>query len=136
MITLDDLRGHWRLEREIEDLSAGLTGQLSGAAVWRDDEAGLIHEESGLLEFGDAAPMQAERRYLWRQDGDDLAVFFEDGRPFHRIGPGRLRDRHDCPPDIYDVTYAFGETGAFSTTWRIIGPRKDLMTRSHYTPMR
>jgi hypothetical protein len=63
-------------------------------------------------------------------------VFFEDGRPFHRIGPGRLRDRHDCPPDTYDVTYVFSENGAFSTTWRVIGPRKDLMIRSHYTPMR
>jgi hypothetical protein len=135
MIALADLRGHWRLEREIEDLSAGLTGQLAGAAIWRADDAGLIQEETGLLEFGGARPVQADRRYLWRVEGDGLAVLFEDGRPFHRIGPGRLSDRHDCPPDTYDVTYVFGETGVFSTTWRVIGPRKDLIIRSHYTPM-
>lgn len=135
MITLDDLRGTWRLSREIDDLRAGLTGRLTGEAGWRADGMGLIQEERGLLRLGDAPPMQAERRYLWRADGDGLAVFFEDGRPFHRIGPGRLRDRHACPPDTYDVTYVFGENGAFSTTWRILGPRKDLMIRSHYTPM-
>ena len=134
MITLDDLRGHWRLEREIEDLSAGLTGTLAGAAVWRDHAGGLIQEETGTLEFADAPPMQAERRYLWRAEGDGLAVFFADGRPFYSIAPGRLKDRHSCPPDIYDVAYVFSDNGAFSTDWRVIGPRKDLIIRSHYAP--
>jgi hypothetical protein len=67
-----------------------------------------VQEEAGTLHYGDAPPIRAERRYLWRAEGDGLAVFFEDGRPFHRVGPGRLSDRHDCAPDTYDVTYLFG----------------------------
>ena len=133
MITLDDLRGTWRLSREIDDLRAGLTGRLTGEAGWRADGMGLIQEERGLLRLGDAPPMQAERRYLWRADGVALAVFFEDGRPFHSLAPGRLCDRHECPPDTYDVTYRLHGSGAFSTEWRVTGPRKDLVIRSDYT---
>jgi hypothetical protein len=61
-------------------------------------------------------------------------VFFDDGRPFHRIGPGRLSDRHLCDPDTYDVTYTFEENGAFTTLWAVTGPRKDHLIRSRYSP--
>lgn len=133
MITLRDLAGQWILERWIDDRRAGLAGRLSGTCVWRPDAPGLVQEETGVLHYGDAPPIRAERRYLWRTSGDGLAVFFEDGRPFHTIGPGRLSDRHDCPPDTYEVTYLFDGSRAFSTTWRVTGPRKDQLIHSNYT---
>jgi hypothetical protein len=135
MIGLAALEGDWRLSREIEDRRAGLTGRLEGSSTWRPDAAGLVQEEAGLLRYGDAPPMQAARRYLWRTEGDGLAVFFEDGRPFHRIGPGRHADTHLCAPDTYEVAYLFGEGRAFSTVWRVTGPRKDLLIRSAYSPV-
>jgi hypothetical protein len=107
VITLADLEGRWSLERRIDDRRAGLTGRLEGTCTWRPDAAGLVQEEAGTLHYGDAPPIRAERRYLWRAEGDGLAVYFEDGRAFHRLGPGRVSDRHDCAPDTYDVAYVF-----------------------------
>ncbi|GAA5067967.1 DUF6314 family protein [Roseibacterium beibuensis] len=134
MIALADLVGRWQLSRVIEDARAGLTGHLEGRAVWRPDGDGLRQEESGLLHYGAAAPMRAERVYLWRAEGTDLAVFFEDGRPFHRIGPGRAGDRHWCDPDTYDVTYDFTDWPRWGSVWRVSGPRKDLIIRSRFVP--
>jgi hypothetical protein len=133
VIALADLEGRWSLERRIDDRRAGLRGRLSGTSVWRADAGGLVQEETGTLHYGDATPIRAERRYLWRADGDGLAVFFDDGRAFHRVGPGQLHDRHDCAPDTYDVTYLFDDWPVFSTTWHVTGPRKDHVIHSLYT---
>ena len=133
MISLADLAGRWALDRRIDDRRAGLTGRLSGTCVWRAEGEGFVQHETGVLHYGDAPPIRAERRYLWRAEGDGLAVFFEDGRPFHRLGPGRTSDRHVCTPDTYDVTYVFDGVDAFSTTWVVTGPRKDQLIHSLYT---
>jgi hypothetical protein len=133
VITLADLEGRWSLERRIDDRRAGLTGRLEGTCTWRPDAAGLVQEEAGTLHYGEAPPIRAERRYLWRAEGDALAVYFEDGRAFHRLGPGRVSDRHDCAPDTYDVAYVFESVSMFSTTWRVTGPRKDMVIHSLYT---
>ena len=61
---IEELRGLWHLSRVIEDVRAGVTGRLEGEAVWRADADGLVQEERGTLRYGDAAPMQASRRYL------------------------------------------------------------------------
>jgi hypothetical protein len=133
VITLAGLEGRWTLERQIDDRRAGLTGWLTGTCLWRRDAGGLVQEETGTLQYGCAPSIRAERRYLWREEGEGLAVFFEDGRQFHKLGPGRLTDRHDCAPDTYDVTYVFDGADAFSTTWRVTGPRKDQVIHSLYT---
>jgi hypothetical protein len=133
VITLGDLEGRWALKREIHDRRAGLTGRLTGTCTWRRDAEGLVQEEAGTLHYGDAPPIRAERRYLWRAVGEGLAVFFEDGRPFHRVGPGCLSDRHDCAPDTYVVTYLLDNWPTFSTTWVVTGPRKDQFIHSLYT---
>jgi len=133
VITLAELEGHWTLTRRIDDRRAGLTGRLIGTCLWRRDAAGLVQEEIGTLHYGCAPPIRAERRYLWREVGVGLAVFFEDGRPIYDLAPGRLSTRHDCAPDTYDVTYVFDGSFSFSTTWRVTGPRKYQFIHSTYT---
>lgn len=132
MIRLDDLEGVWALSREIEDRRDGRTGRLEGEVTWRPVPEGLVQEERGWLRLGDGPEMAAHRRYLWSAEGESLVVRFEDGRPFHRLGPGRLSDTHLCPPDIYDVDYRFEGARTFSTRWRVSGPRKDLVIRSRF----
>lgn len=134
MIALSDLEGGWRLTRRIEDFRAGLVGTLEGTCHWLPDEDGLRQEEQGLLRFGQAAPMQATRVYLWRQDGADLVVFFEDGRPFHRLSD-RLSDRHLCDPDTYDVAYDMARWPDWTQSWRVTGPRKDARILSRFQPL-
>ncbi len=135
MIGLSDLEGLWRLTRTIEDARAGITGHLEGTSRWLRDGDGLRQEEAGVLRYGDAAPMQAARVYLWRDTAAGLAVYFEDGRAFHELGAGRLEDRHWCDPDTYDVRYDFGRWPDWTQSWRVTGPRKDARITSRFQPL-
>jgi len=131
---LEEFEGRWRLEREIDDAKAGQTARFSGEAVFRADDGGLILDEDGELTLAGQPPMRASRRYLWRAQGEDIAVFFHDGWPFHLIGPGaRPEAGHDCPPDVYQVRYDFRRWPEWRAEWRVRGPRKDYVMRSFYT---
>ncbi|OAN84345.1 hypothetical protein A8B78_07325 [Jannaschia sp. EhC01] len=132
MRQLADLEGRWRVLRDIDDRRAGLTGRFEGEALWSPDADGLTQTEAGVLRYATAAPMQATRRYLWREDGDGLHVFFDDGRPFHTVPAQGQEALHDCPPDIYRVRYTFAEN-AFTTVWHVTGPRKDAVLTTYFT---
>ncbi|SDD60833.1 hypothetical protein SAMN05421538_10239 [Paracoccus isoporae] len=122
--------GHWHLTREI---SGG--GRFDGVAVIAPDGAGgAVYDEEGVLSLPGQPPFQATRRYLWRQEGDGIAVCFADGRFFHRFDPAMPapQARHLCPPDLYDVTYDFTDWPRWSALWRVEGPRKSYVMRSDY----
>lgn len=132
---IEDFAGEWLLERRISDLRQGLTGELQGRASVVQDGGGLWrYREEGLLRYGDAAPVQAVRVYLWRQQGALIAVAFDDGRPFHAFDPNAAapRAQHDCAPDLYDVRYDFGAWPAWRAVWQVQGPRKDYRMESVY----
>lgn len=132
MIDLADLQGRWHVQRRIDDRRAGLVGHFNGTAEWHPDAEGLVQIETGVLTYGQAAPMQATRRYLWRRDGDGLQVFFDDGRPFHRLD-ARLSDCHDCPPDTYNVSYEMTDWPRWQQIWHVTGPRKDAVIVSTFS---
>jgi hypothetical protein len=135
VIGLADLNGLWRLIRRIEDARAGLTGHLQGTSRWLPDGDGLRQEEEGVLRYGTGAPMQAMRVYLWRETPEGLTVFFEDGRPFHRLAAAQLSDRHRCAPDTYDVSYDFSGWPDWTQVCRVTGPRKDAVITSMFQPL-
>ena len=132
MITLADLAGQWMLTRRIIDHLGGRGGRFVGQCHWWPETDGLRQDESGLLHYAYAPPMQAHRRYLWRAEGEGLIVFFDDGRPFHRLGPGHLSDRHFCDPDIYDVRYDFSQWPLWTQSWLVQGPRKNMSILSRF----
>ncbi len=76
----------------------------------------------------------ASREYLLKPADrpDALDVYFNDGRPFHRMSfaPEANLDRHWCDPDTYRVAYSCEGPDAFSYTWDVSGPRKDLLLSS------
>lgn len=137
MRRLSDFEGVWQLSRRIEDRRAGLTGWLEGEARFNAGQGGLVLTETGCLRYGDGAPMLAERRYLWREQPGGIAVFFEDGRPFHRISADAPEARHDCPPDLYHVRYDFStwpdSWPDWRAVWQVTGPRKDYVMDSRYS---
>ncbi|WJY21342.1 DUF6314 family protein [Fontisubflavum oceani] len=133
MISLAALEGVWRLERQIEDRRAKLTGHLTGEARWVPDRDGLLQIETGLLHYGDAPPMQAERRYLWRDGTHGLEVSFEDGCPFHKVDPTTPEADHFCAPDSYRVRYELADWPRWSSRWRVTGPHKDAVIFSRYS---
>ncbi|MEM6607797.1 MAG: DUF6314 family protein [Pseudomonadota bacterium] len=134
-LTLADFVGTWRLARQIADCRAGVSGVLSGHAMWQvRPDGGLIQRETGQLRFGDAAPMRADRVYHWRQIGERFVVSFDDGRPFHDFSQAAPAARHNCPPDLYDVAYDFSDWPRWRSIWTVTGPRKDLVIESHFRP--
>ena len=126
--------GDWRVARVIRH-AQGPDARFDGAARFLPDGTGLLYIEEGSLCIDGRAPMRAERRYLWRAGASGtIEVLFEDGRAFHRIAPGAEapEDRHDCPPDIYDVTYDFRRWPEWRCVWRVRGPEKDYRMESLY----
>lgn len=132
LLSLADFEGAWQVDRRIEDRLAGQAARFEGTAVFTWDGPGLHYREEGTLHLPGAQPMAATRDYLWRQEGDDIAVFFPDGRRFHRIGVEQSRDTHWCDPDTYRVAYGFADWPLWSAVWTVSGPRKDYTMTSAF----
>ncbi len=134
MREIADFEGLWRIERSIEDRLAGQSGAFEGEAVLRPAGDHWLWSETGQLRLGAGAPFSATRRYLWRAEtAGRIAVFFEDGRPFHSFDPaGRPEASHWCDPDNYRVSYDFADWPHWRATWRVRGPRKDYTMRAEH----
>lgn len=126
-LSLGDFSGVWRLDRRITDHLTGQGARFIGAATLHPPENGAaLWAERGEMRIADAAPMQAERRYRWAQNGAMIDVFFEDGRAFHSFDPnGAPKANHWCDPDDYRVSYDFTQWPNWRAVWRVKGPRKD-----------
>jgi len=131
---LSEFEGVWQLSRQIEDARAGLSGHLQGEVRFEQGQGGLIVTERGQLTYGLGAPLQAERRYVWRSEAGGIAVFFNDERPFHWFSAEETNARHDCPPDLYHVQYDFSAWPVWTASWQVTGPRKDYVMTSRYRP--
>ncbi|SFB76312.1 DUF6314 family protein [Tropicimonas isoalkanivorans] len=134
-VNLDSFEGLWRLERRIDDARSGHVLRLEGTATFSRAGEGLILEEKGTLIRPGSPPMTATRRYLWQADGAQIAVLFDDGRPFHRFHPSDApKATHWCAPDDYRVHYDFTAWPTWSSLWRVDGPRKNYVMQSWYHP--
>ncbi|WP_376872273.1 DUF6314 family protein [Albirhodobacter sp. R86504] len=126
-LSLDDFAGAWRLNCEIADHLTGQIAQFVGEGrLHLSQNESAVWLERGEMRIGAGPVMQAERRYLWAQDGARIHVSFGDGRPFHSFAPdGAPQAMHWCDPDDYRVRYDFTGWPTWRTTWRVKGPRKD-----------
>lgn len=125
--------GLWQAERTITDQHRGQVIRFEGTVDFHPGQGGLIWDEDGALMLPGQEPIRATRRYLWRDAGDEIAVFFEDGRPFHMITTvAKPAAHHDCPPDTYDVSYDFTLWPVWTARWRVTGPRKDYVSDTTY----
>lgn len=132
---LEAFLGRWQLTRVIDDARAGLTGRLDGIATYTAQPEGLLYAEVGRLRYGDRPAMEARRAYDWRAGPRGIEVWFDDGRPFHTIGPGLCPAvTHDCPPDVYAGAYDFTTWPAWQVSWQVSGPSKDYRMTSSYRP--
>ncbi len=131
---LSDFEGRWVLTRTIRDARAGQVVQADGVACLHRADDGLIYDEEVTLRIPGQAEMKGTRRYLWRKDGDGVAVFFDDGRYFHRLklGSSQATDHHDCAPDSYDALYDFSNWPRWNVRWIVSGPRKSYEMDTQY----
>lgn len=128
--------GRWQLDRLVTN-AVGPDMTLTGWAEFRPHEGGLMLIESGTLQVAGQPSMQGEQRYIWRQEGAEIATFFADERPFFRFTPtvsptDHIAAAHWCSPDQYDVVMEFAHWPDWQATWTVKGPRKDYVMRSHY----
>ncbi len=124
---LGDFAGGWRLSRKITDRRAGRDGTAEGRLDLVPEGGGLRYEERVVLHLPGQKPMAGTRGYRWEGHPGIIAVFFDDGRPFHDFALGEARPRalHHCDPDRYEVTYDFSDWPVWTVTWEVTGPRKD-----------
>lgn len=81
--------------------------------------------------------MTAERTYLWSAPEEcAIDVAFADGRPFHAFDPTVpiATAVHVCGEDRYEATYEFADWPVWRLSWRVMGPRKDLLVITTLTP--
>lgn len=133
-LMIADFEGRWQVRRMIDDHLAGQSGEFTGTAMLSPRGNGLWDwSESGVIALGGGKPMSAARRYLWRAEGDRIAVLFDDGRPFHDFAPvGAPEAAHWCAPDDYRVRYDFSRWPDWQVEWVVKGPRKDYRMFSHH----
>ena len=115
--------------RRIRDIKTHETGRLHGIAEFVRDGDGIRFEERGVLVLPQTRA-EARRDYRFVPESDHaFSVFFADGRFFHRaaVAGGSAHVVHDCAPDTYRGRYRFPAPDRWSLSWRITGPRKDLV---------
>ncbi|HKK98593.1 MAG TPA: DUF6314 family protein [Marivita sp.] len=130
---LTDFVGTWSVARTIADHLGGPDGQFIGTARFEPSGDGVSYHETGSLTLGEHPAFHAERRYYWRQVGELISVFFEDGRPFHSFDPAHPTSSHWCDPDTYRVTYDLADWPVWRSTWDVSGPRKAYKMVTTYT---
>jgi len=129
---LVDFEGRWAIERTI-DHADGTTARFVGEATFRPDGSdGLDYSEDGVLTLPGGQSMRATRTYRWDAD---LSVFFDDGRPFHKVPAAGGTTVHHCDPDTYRVAYDFGAWPRWQAIWTVTGPKKDYRMTSVYAPL-
>ena len=133
-IELKDFQGRWALRREIRDNLGQQQGKLVGIAEFSVMDDGLLYMEQGKLSMGDQPDLNAERCYIWKGEGPDVEVLFEDGRPFHKFNLRRTMPdaQHLCGADMYSVAYRFIDWPNWTARWDVLGPRKDYRMISSY----
>ncbi len=131
------LAGTWALTRRALDRRRGTRHDISGRAVFSPEDDGLHYRETVSWEAnGGTFTGHRVYRFTFPVPGQ-AAVCFEDGQFFHTLDLTNGADRvgHDCPPDRYDGTYRVLDAARYEVSWRVKGPRKDLLLVTLYTRM-
>lgn len=129
------LRGSWRLTRQIRDHRAYADGAFEGSVSLTDCREGLHYREEGELSIAGYRGA-AWRCYLFHFPSSGRAeVTFPGGRHFHNLDlrSGTWDALHRCGQDSYRGSFEACAEDRLRVTWRIQGPRKDLLLDSWLT---
>jgi hypothetical protein len=126
------LPGTWRVERALEDATAG-TGRFRGSATFTPAAGGIEWVETGHMTLG-SYDGPARRRLRLVHDADGWEVRFADGRPFHRLDleGDRAGFDHPCGADRYRGELAVRGPDAFEIGWLVEGPAKAQRLTGRY----
>ena len=123
------LLGRWSLERSLLDERLGAEGRFQGTACLDRVAPGkAAYREEGTLRFLDHLGA-AHRSLRCAAAGQRAVAFaFPDGRPFHRLelSTSGYEAEHPCGEDRYEGRFVLLDDDAWSASWRVVGPRKQL----------
>jgi hypothetical protein len=132
-LTLPDFAGRWTVQRRIDDRHAGQQLRFEGEVQIGPEADHWRYQETGALILPNGTRLTADRAYLWRAQGDNIAVYFEDDRFFHAFAPeGKPEAAHWCDPDQYNARYDFSDWPNWRAEWTVTGPRKDYTMVSEF----
>lgn len=138
---IDDLKGYlagtWTLTRSAVDRRAGTRHEMRGHAVFAPEDDGLLYRENVCWEAA-GRTFDGYRVYRFTfPEPAQAVVCFEDGQFFHTLDLTEGVDRigHDCPPDRYIGSYRALDAARYQVSWRVKGPRKDLLLLTVYRRM-
>jgi hypothetical protein len=128
------LAGTWMVSRLIDDRRQRARGSFLGWAWFAESGGDLDYRERGqmLLPVYRGIATQGYR-YRFAAPGR-AAVRFADGRLFHDLdlSAGSWEAEHRCGQDLYAGSFACQGKSLWSVTWRVAGPRKDLLLSSRF----
>ena len=126
--------GLYDIERIIDDRIASVPSRFEGRAMLSMSPRGAVYFETGALIL-DGKRFEAERSYLWYEDGGRIGVCFADGCEFHNFDPvaGGQATTHLCGADLYQGSYDLSDWPRWSVTWEASGPRKNYRSVTSYT---
>ena len=130
----DYFAGSWAYLRLLHDRRQACSGSILGCCIFRPDGGELLYQECGALAFA-GARSTARRSYRYRfPEAARAEVFFTDGRPFYGmdLAAGESRFSHACPPDLYEGSCRLVSAETWQLTWRVAGPKKDLLLETSY----
>jgi hypothetical protein len=130
------------MSRRIRDFRLGTRGRLEGHATIAPgiapDRDGLVHEETGRLNFG-FYQGDVSRRYLIALDGPETAsLHHADGTLFHALdlSSGIADILHRCGDDQYCGRYRVLHRDCLLVRWHVTGPRKHYRLSTRYVRAR
>jgi hypothetical protein len=126
-------RGNWHLRRRLK-LDMKPVGKARGQARFVPAQGGLLYREEVRLDLAGYGG-NANRDYFYSLAQRGMAdVFFNDGRPFHRLDlrDGRFRVEHHCGMDTYRGSFRVLDAFRWAVCWRASGPHKKFRTVTLY----
>lgn len=130
--------GRWQVTKTVHDRSSGRRGAFAGTAMFAaaGERTDLVHVESGTLRWGThTGPAHRTFHLHPTDDAGVREVHFSDGRYFHRLDlrAGAWSAVHHCGEDTYAGCFAVESANAWSYSWNVTGPCKDLALSTRLT---
>ncbi|MEM8618287.1 MAG: DUF6314 family protein [Actinomycetota bacterium] len=130
------LVGSWRIWRSIDDRYGRQCMTGKGNAHFEPAGADVLeyHERLNMRFAHRATPLAATGSFVWRYDHPIVEVVSRDRLVVQRFD--LLVDSHsyvhDCGPDRYEGRCDFSKWPDWTSSWDVVGPRKDYLMTTRF----
>jgi hypothetical protein len=129
------LQGTWDVQKIILDLNQKTEGTFKGTLHFKkskEDSRILLYCEEGMLSFQDFEGPSFRSLFYTFPETYQANVYFAPSSFFHDLDlrTGQWSVLHSCGSDLYEGKFSVREENQWQVTWKIKGPRKNLIIDS------